>query len=158
MINAPHVDEVFSRFPVVGEQKRTDQRHYHSMLVHFSIAFSVIVPALAFVYLVTNTVSIEQSSYYVLLALLAITPFAGASGFLSWKSTFEARRSRIFDRKIMFTVAVTIVIIGCGIWRILAPDILVQKDFLSYVYFVLLVGVGMMTAVLGHYGGKIVYP
>ena len=165
MVNAPHSEEVFSKFPVVAElkeesrtlQKRLEKLHFHSMLVHFSVAFAFVIPLLALAYLVTKNSSIEKTSYYLLVLLLAVTPFSGISGFFSFKVTYEGRRSRIFDRKIIATIAVAIMVIGCSVWRILVPDLLIEQNYLSYLYFILLIGIAGITAILGHYGGILVY-
>jgi predicted heme/steroid binding protein/uncharacterized membrane protein len=165
MINAPHSEEVLRKFPVVGEmkeesktlKKRLEKLHIHSMLVHFSIAFAFGIILLDLIYLITKDSSLEKASYYLLILLLIITPFSGLSGFFSFKVTYEGRRSRIFDRKIIFSIALAIMVIGCVVWRILVPDIWIEQIFLSYIYFIFLIGIAGITAILGHYGGKISY-
>lgn len=167
LINAPHSEEVLNDFPVVGElkeepyasrlQKRIEGLHFHSMVVHFSITLGLLIPLFALAYLITNDMSLEKISYYLLILLLVATPFSGLSGLFSWKVTYEGRRSRIFNRKIIFTIAITILVVGCSVWRILVPDLLVEKDYASYIYFVLLIGTAVITTILGHYGGRIIF-
>jgi predicted heme/steroid binding protein/uncharacterized membrane protein len=167
IINAPHKEDVLTKFPVIGQLKeesssnrfleRIERLHLHSMVVHFSVSFSIAIPVLALIYLVTNVSSFEQASYYLLIALLVITPASGISGIFSWKVTYEGKRTRIFDRKILFTIVTAIMVIGCSVWRVLVPDILIEKTILSYVYFALLASVAANAAMLGHYGGRIVY-
>ena len=167
LINAPHQEEVLSKFPVIGElkeesythrlQKKIEGLHFHSMIVHFSVALGLLIPFFALVYLVTNDIVFEKVSFYLLILLLVTTPLSGLSGFFSWKVTYEGRRSRIFNRKIVFTIAIIILVVGCTVWRILVPNLLIEKSIISYVYFVLLVGMAGITAVLGHYGGRIIF-
>lgn len=167
MINAPHNEEVFKQIPIVGElkeetytdklQKRIERLHFHSQLVHFSVALALVIPLFALVYLISNDISFEKAAYYLLILLLITTPFSGVSGFFSWEITYEGRRTRIFNLKIIFTIALTVLIIACSIWRILVPNILAEKNYLSYFYFILLLGISGITAILGHYGGRIVY-
>jgi uncharacterized membrane protein len=89
--------------------------------------------------------------------LLIISPLSGLSGFFSWKVTYEGRRSRTFDRKIILSIAVVVLAAGCTIWRFLTPDILVEKDHLSVVYAILLIGTAIITGILGRYGSKLVF-
>jgi predicted heme/steroid binding protein/uncharacterized membrane protein len=167
IINAPHQEEVLSKFPVIGElkeesyghrlQKIIERLHIHSMVVHCSVALGLLIPFFALVYLATNDVVFEKVSFDLLILLLVTTPLSGLSGFFSWKVTYEGRRSRIFNRKILFTIAITILVVGCSVWRILVPNLLVEKDYASYIYVVLLIGIAGITTILGHYGGRIIF-
>jgi len=166
--NAPHSESMLGGFPVVGElkeesygsrlQKRVEGLHAHSMITHFSLAISLTLSFFALLSLATGNASFDTTSYYLLLVLLIVTPLSGLSGFLSWKLTYEGRRSRIFDRKIALSIVLTVLVVACGVWRISAPNILVNRSLLSFVYFLLLAVVAVVSAVLGHYGGKIVFP
>jgi predicted heme/steroid binding protein/uncharacterized membrane protein len=166
--NAPHGEAILTRFPVVGElkeepygsrlQKRIESLHAHSMLVHFSVAISLVFALFALLTLATDKASFDTTSYYLLLVLLVVTPLSGLSGFLSWKFTYEGRRSRIFDRKIALTIILTILVAACGVWRISEPSTLVDRTAISYVYFLLAASTAAVNAILGHYGGKIVFP
>ena len=165
MINAPHSEDVFSKFPVVGELKEesrytSEKDRKTSFSFHagaFFSCFCLPAPSLALAYLVTQNISIERTSYYLLVLFLAVTPFSGISGYFSFKVTYEGRRTRIFDRKIVATIVVAIMVIGCGVWRILVPEVLIEQNYLSYLYFILLIGIAGITAILGHYGGILVY-
>ncbi len=167
MMNAPHTEEVLSKFPIVGEikkksyphklQKKIERLHIHSIMVHFSVAFAFVIPLLLAAYLVTGNSSFEKTSYYLLIMLVIVSPLSGLSGFFSWKFTYEGRRSRIFNRKIVLSVAVVVLATGCAIWRFLTPDILVERNGLSALYAVLLMGTGILTGVLGRYGSKLVF-
>jgi predicted heme/steroid binding protein/uncharacterized membrane protein len=166
--NAPHSEAMLGGFPVVGKlkeesygsklQKRVESLHAHSMLTHFSVGISLTLSFFALLCLATGKPSFDTTSYYLLLVLLVVTPLSGLSGFLSWRLTYEGRRSRIFDRKIALTVVLTILVVACGVWRISEPTVLVDRSLLSYVYFFLLAMAAVVTAALGHYGGKIVFP
>lgn len=167
IINAPHNEEVLNKFPVIGElkeepytnrlQQKIERLHLHSMVVHFSITLGLLVPLFALAYLINTNTVFDKISYYLLILLLVATPFSGASGIFSWKITYEGRRSRLFDRKIVFTLLVTILVIVSSVWRMLTPDLLVDKNYASYVYLILLIGIAGITTILGHYGGKIVF-
>jgi predicted heme/steroid binding protein/uncharacterized membrane protein len=167
LINAPHQEEVLGKFPVIGElkeesyghrlQKTIERLHIHSMVVHFSVALGILIPIFSLIYLIISDIIYERVSFYLLILLLIMTPFSGLSGFFSWKVTYEGRRSRIFNRKIFLTIAVTILIVGCSVWRILVPNLLIDKGLAGYIYLILLICIAGITAILGHYGGRIIF-
>jgi predicted heme/steroid binding protein len=110
ILNAPHNEEVFMKFYVVGElieEKSSKQKlvqrlqglHLHPILVHFSIAYSLLVPLLALLYLFTSEISFETASYYLLLLGFLAAPFAGVSGLFSWKVTYEGRMTTSLPEK-----------------------------------------------------------
>lgn len=168
MTNAPHNGDVLGKFPVIGEltegsfssklQKRFERLHFHSMIVHFSIALGLIMPLSALAYLVTSDLVFERASRYLLTLLLAVTPLSGLSGLFSWKVTYEGRRGPVFDRKIILSIAETVLVIACFVWQLLVPDLLEQRDYHTFFYLILLFGMAGITSLLGHYGGKIIFP
>jgi predicted heme/steroid binding protein/uncharacterized membrane protein len=166
--NAPHSEEVLKKFKVVGELvqeeyvrqrlvRRLQKMHLHPMLVHFPMAYSIVVPLLSFLSILFHESSFEAASYYMLLLGFLAAPVGGASGIFSWKVTYEGRMTRVFYRKIVLTTMLTLVITACFVWRILSPRILMENSSLSYVYLTLTVSFVPITLLLGHYGGKIVY-
>jgi len=84
-------------------------------------------------------------------------PFCGFSGAFSWKIKYEGRMTRAFSRKIIFTVALIVIMTICITWRTLQPDVLLLKNNLSYFYFALVGSLVPISIILGYYGGKIVY-
>jgi len=168
ILNAPHGEEIFMKFRIVGELKeenyfkqklvqRIHSLHLHPIIVHFSIAYPLVVSLLSLLYLLTGQVSFETASYYLLILGFLSSPFCGLSGIFSWKVTYESRTSRTFTLKRIFTVILVIVITFCVVWRTLEPSILLLRNILSYVYFVLVMSLIPITLILGYYGGKIVY-
>lgn len=167
--NAPHNEDVLGGSEVVGElfqqgyvrQKLVRQMqdlHLHPMLVHFSLAYSITVPLLSFLFAWTREPSFEIASYYLLLLGLMAAPVAAGSGIFSWKVIYEGRTNKVFSRKILLTIILMLLTIVCLGWRILDPNILVGGSSLGYVYLALTVGLVPISLFLGHYGGKIVYP
>lgn len=166
--NAPHAEEVLTKFPVIGElteekpsiitlANRIEEFHPHPMLVHFAIAFSIAIPILAIIYVPTHKASFETASYYLLIGDFLTSAISGFSGVFSWSVTYERRMSRVFIRKAIFTVLLAIVVTTCFIWRIVDPNILTSETAFSYVYLALLVVLVPIVSILGHYGGEIVY-
>jgi len=169
IMNAPHGEEVLMKFQVVGElsqeesfrqklTQRLEGLHLHPILVHFSIAYSILLPLLTILYIFTGEVSFEMASYYVLIVGFSSAPVAGLSGLFSWKVTYEGRMTKIFTRKIISTVVLIVVITVCFGWRTLNPYVLSTITDLSYIYLALVVSLVPISTILGYYGGKIVYP
>ncbi len=166
--NAPHDEERLKQFPIVGEiiqegyarqklVKSIEDLHLHPMLVHFSLAYSITVPMLSFLYTWTRITSFETASYYILVLGLLAAPVAAGTGIFSWRVTYESRTNKVFSRKIFLTTILTLVIAASLVWRILNPSILIEDSILSYAYLTLNLGLVPISLLLGHYGGKIVY-
>lgn len=168
LANAPHGEEVFSRYPYVGmlipDEKegetllRTIKRLApHPMIVHFPIAYALIVPILTFLFLLTGESSFESASYYILVFGFLLSPVCTFSGYMSWKITYSGKRSRDFRLKILLSTLLMIVITICFIWRTLDPSILLSKIYFSYIYMAFQASLIPIVSILGHTGGKIAY-
>ncbi len=167
MLSAPHGEEILIKFHIVGElgkeksfgQKlllKLEEHHLHPILVHFSIAYSIAVSLLSLLYIFTGKIPFEIAAYYMLALGFLAAPFAGLSGLLSWKVTYEGKMTRTFVRKIIFTVILIVVITACFLWRTLNPDILVTAS-INYIYLILVMSLVPIVTILGYDGGKIVY-
>lgn len=165
--NAPHNEKVLMKFPVIGKivkersfgQKlvpKIEELHLHPMIVHFPIANVINISLLSVLFIFTGEISFETAAYYLLILGFLSSPFAGLSGIFSWKVTYEGRGSKLFIRKIIFTVIFIIVITICLGWRILDPEIL-SRTGSNYIYLALVFSLVPIVTVLGHDGGKIVY-
>jgi predicted heme/steroid binding protein/uncharacterized membrane protein len=168
LINAPHSQEVFMKFPIVGElaaepsrpglAQRIEKLHLHIIVVHFAIAYTLAVSLLAFLYLLTEGTSFETASYYLLvLGTLSSIP-AGLTGLFSWRVIYQGRRMIIITRKIVLGAILIAIISICFLWRTLVPDILLEKTILSYAYLALLWSSVPVVVSLGYYGGKLSHP
>ncbi len=167
MLSAPHSEEVLIKFRIVGELGRgksfgeklllkLEELHPHPILVHFPITFSIGFSLLSLLYVFTGKASFEIGSYYMLFLGFLSTPFAGLSGFFSWKVTYEGKMTKIFARKIIFTVVLTAVITACFVWRSINPDVLIQNG-INYIYLTLVLSLVPIVTILGYDGGEIVY-
>jgi len=169
LINAPHSQEVFMKFPIVGElsereftrpglAQRIERLHLHIIIVHFAIAYTLAISLLAFLYLFTREASFETASYYLLvLGFLTGIP-AGLSGIFSWKIIYEGRKMLIITRKIVLGVILVIIVSLCFVWRTLVPDVLLGKTVFAYLYLIVLWSSIPVVVSLGYYGGKLSHP
>jgi predicted heme/steroid binding protein/uncharacterized membrane protein len=166
--NAPHAEEVLMKFPVVGEVKQEEPSrrtiadwiegfHPHPMIVHFPIAYCIMIPILAFIYISVHISFFEIASHYLLIGAFVTAAVGGFSGVFSWKITYEGRMTRTFIRKAIYSVLLAVLVTTCFVWRTADPDILAAETPLSYFYLALLVILVPIVGIVGHYGGKIVY-
>ncbi len=166
--NAPHDSEVLSRFPVVGVlvedevievslTRKIADLYPHPIISHFPIVFSTVAPLFSILFILTGEGSYELASFYVLVMGFLASPLCGLAGVFSWKVNYGSRRSSQFNRKILFTASLVIVMTTCLVWRTLVPDVLVSLSIYSYVYLILQMSLALMAGILGHTGGKIVF-
>lgn len=165
--NAPHDEKVFLKFHIIGKLRKEksigqklvqklEELHLHTIIVHFPIANVINISLLSILYIFTNIISFEKASYYLLILGFLSSPFAGLSGIFSWKVTYEGRNTKIFIRKIIFTVIFLVLITLCLIWRTLDPEVL-SKTGLNYIYLIMVLSLMPVVGILGHDGGKIIY-
>jgi predicted heme/steroid binding protein/uncharacterized membrane protein len=166
--NAPHAEDVLIKFPIVGELsqqktfreiliRRIENFHFHPILVHFSIAYSIGASLLSMLYTLTNERSFETASYYILFLAFLAAPAAGFSGLFSWVVTYEKRMSRTYLRKIVYTIVLITVVTLCFVWRVNDPNVLISKTYLSYIYLGLMISQTPIVIFLGYLGGKITF-
>jgi predicted heme/steroid binding protein/uncharacterized membrane protein len=167
MLNAPHGEEVLTKFPVVGQLsqqtfeerivRRIENFHFHPILVHFSIAYSIGCSLFSSLYFFTGEGSFETASFYLLILAFLSAPPAGLSGLFSWQVTYEGWMSKTYIRKIVYTIILTAVVTLCFAWRVNDPNILVSKTYLSYLYLAMMVSLTPIVIILGYFGGKITF-
>ena len=166
--NAPHDKEMLLRFPVVGTlipeedpqtslAQRVASLHPHSVVVHFPIALSTVVPLFSILYILTGVTQFEAASYYLLLLATLSAPVGGLSGMFSWTVSYGAKRSTNFRRKIGLSIALAVISLTLSVWRTLAPDILLSQSGLSYIYVLMQLSLALVAGALGHIGGKIIF-
>lgn len=169
ILNAPHGEEVFTKFQVIGgfiKEETSDLKlvqwlqklHLHPISVHFSIAYSIAVPLLSILYILTGEISFETAAYYMLLFGFLSAPFAVLSGFFSWRVAYKGKINRIFTRKLTFAAILLVVITICFFWRTLNSNIIIARTDLRFIYLLVTASLIPIVTILGYYGGKIVYP
>ena len=167
-LNAPHNEEVITRFQIVGEffkeetshmklVKRLQKLHLHPISVHFSIAYSIAVPLFYGLYVFTGEISFETAAYYMLLFGFLSAPVAVLSGFFSWKVTYKGKINRSFTLKLIFAAVLLVMITICFFWRTLNLNIVITRTYLSFIYLLMIASLIPIATILGYYGGKIVY-
>jgi len=170
---APHGTEVFERYPQVGVLKKgapeelkhlppglqtllqkfpMARRHPHPMVVHFPIALLMASSLFVLLYLIFKNPSFENTSFHLLLLGAIASPFAMATGLLTWWVNYRLKATPFVKKKIQFSVLLLIFEIILILWRSSSSPIS------SPIYFILMVLLTPIVSILGYYGGQMTFP
>jgi len=177
---APHASEVLEKFPQVGILKESPpsahikgvpeflqkafdrypllRRQPHPMTVHFPIAFLMATPLFLILYALTRNNSFETTGFYMLCLGLLGSAAAIATGFFAWWVNYGAVPTTSVKYKISLSIVLWVVLSILVIWRFLDPFILTQSGSLWWIYTILIFSLVPLISLLGHLGGKMVFP
>ena len=174
---APHGPDVLDRYPHVGtfaeETKRHDlpapletmlerlpflRRHPHPMAVHFPMAFSI-APALFYsLYLITMVKSFETTALHCLGASILFLLPAVITGFLTWRIKKKKKTMRAVRIKIRASFILLAVALGSFLLRLQSPKGFAAASWEGVIYFLLLLALVPIVAVIGWHGGSLTFP
>ena len=170
---APHGEEVFERYPQVGILKKgppeelkhlprvvqgllqrlpTAKRHPHPMLVHFPIAFLMGASLFVLLRLLFGNPSFETLSFYLLILGSVSSPFAMATGLFTWWVNYRLKLTHFVKRKIQLSFLLVIFEVILILWRSSNPQVS------NPIYFILILLLTPIVALLGYYGGQMTFP
>jgi len=170
---APHGTEVFERYPQVGILKKgapeelkhlppmvqnflvrfpEARRHPHPMLVHFPIAFLMAASLFALLRLLFENRSFETISFYLLILGSLSSPFAMATGLLTWWVNYRLKLTHFVKRKIQLSILLLIFEMILILWQSL------NQEISNPIYFIMMVLFTPIVALLGYYGGQMTFP
>ena len=170
---APHGTEVFERYPQVGVLKKgapeelkhlppllqnllqkfpMARRHPHPMVVHFPIGLLMASSLFVLLYLIFKNPSLEITSYYLLILGAIASPFAMATGLLTWWINYRLKLTLFVKRKIQFSIILLIFEIVLISWRSF------QSQISNPIYFIIMVLLTPIVSILGYYGGQMTFP
>ena len=177
---APHGAEVLEKFPQVGVLKESPpsthakgvpeflqkafdrypllRRQPHPMTVHFPIAFLMATPLFLILYALTRNNSFETTSFYMLCLGVLGCAAAIATGFFAWWVNYGAVFTTYVRYKIVFSIVLWVVLSILVIWRFLDPVLIIQSGNLWWAYTILVFSLVPLVTILGHLGGKMVFP
>jgi len=177
---APHGPEVLDTFPQVGIlkeappsdrgkevpeflQKAFDRypllrRQPHPMTVHFPIAFLMAAPLFLVLYALTRNTSFETTSFYIICLGALGSLGAILTGFFAWWVNYGAVLTTHVNHKIILAIVLCVVEGILVIWRILDPLVIIQSGNLRPIYAILIFCLMPLVTLLGHIGGKMVFP
>lgn len=179
MVNAPHSDEVFKGFLVVGrleedplqKQSKTELRytfkqrlkagykkyHPHPMLVHFPIALHLFSAGMDLFFFSDPNESYALGVFYTFFVATIMGFAAMIPGILSWWVNYDLSRSRPFVVKLIvatFTLLLGVVAISIYLED---PRIVYERSWEGMVYHAIVLVTGLNVIILGYYGGKITW-
>jgi predicted heme/steroid binding protein/uncharacterized membrane protein len=170
---APHGTEVFERHPMVGTLKKGPpeelkhlppvlqnllqrfpmaRRHPHPVLVHFPIAFLIGSSLFILFYILFQNRSFELTSFYLLVLGAIASPFAMATGLLTWWVNYRLKLTLFVKRKIQLSILLLVFEIVLIVWRVSNPAVS------SPIYFILVLLLTPIVFLLGYYGGQMTFP
>jgi len=159
---APHATEVLERFPQVGILKFQKipmlRRHPHPMTVHFPIAFLMLFPLFNLLYLATGNAAFETTAFHVLVAGLVVTPVAMITGPYNWWLNYAGKWTKVIAIKVFGSLIFIVLILILFIWRIVAPEIMLQPDGARVVFLLLSLTLPPVVTILGWFGAKMTFP
>jgi predicted heme/steroid binding protein/uncharacterized membrane protein len=177
MSAAPHGPEVLERYPQVGLLKKEPpeelkhlpsflqhllqqfsmvKRHPHPIMVHFPIAFLIGSSLFLLLHFFLRKPSFETTSYYLLVLGTIASPFAIATGALTWWINYRLRLSRLIRRKIQLSTVLIILEIVLIAWRSSRPEEALQT--IHPLYLILGLCLTPLVFFLGYYGGQMAFP
>ena len=170
---APHGPEVLERYPQVGILKKGPseelkhlpfffqnliqqfpmaRRHPHPMIVHFPIAFLMGASFFVLLHLLFATPSFETASFYLLVLGALSSPFAMATGLFTWWVNYRLKLTQFVKRKIQLSILLLIFEVILILWRSS------QSKISSPIYFIMMLLLTPIVALLGYYGGQMTFP
>ncbi|WP_345984852.1 2-oxoacid:acceptor oxidoreductase subunit alpha [Sulfurimonas sp. HSL-1656] len=180
---APHGEEVFERYSVVGtleaepeqtaradapppdpnkERRRRWQAlyrryHPHPMTVHFPIALHLFASLMDLLFFAAPTALYAAAVFYTFLAATVMGAVAMVPGLISWRINYGGTWRRPFAVKIILSTLMLLAGVVAIVLYMEEPGIVYtwRAESIAYHAIVLLTGAGVI--VLGYYGGKITW-
>ena len=170
---APHGPEVLERYPQIGTVKKGPleelkhlpfflqgllqrfpmaRRHPHPMVVHFPIALFMAASLFILLALLFQRGSFEIASFYLLLLGAISSPFAMATGLLTWWINYRFKLNYFVKRKIQLSILLLIFEAILVVWRI--SQVKISHPF----YVIMMVLLTPIVSLLGYYGGQLTFP
>ena len=170
---APHGPEVLERYPQIGTVKKGPpeelkhlplflqdfllrfpmaRHHAHPMVVHFPIALLMAASLFILLALLFQKGSFEIASFYLLILGAISSPFAMATGVLTWWINYRFKLNYFVKRKIQLSVLLLIFEVILIAWRSS------QMEVYHPLYVVMMVLLAPIVSLLGYYGGQLTFP
>jgi predicted heme/steroid binding protein/uncharacterized membrane protein len=170
---APHGPEVLERYPQIGTVKKGPpeelkhlplflqdflerfpmaKRHPHPMVVHFPIALLMVASLFILLALLFQKGSFEIASFYLLILGAISSPFAMATGLITWWINYRLKPNYFVKRKIQLSILLLIFEAILIVWRIS------QVEVSHPLYIVMMVLLTPIVSLLGYYGGQLTFP
>lgn len=169
MENAPHAEEVFTGFTVVGTLKKSKKSkdywvewyrkyHPHPMLVHFPIALHLFAAGFDLLFFFRQEASYATTVFYSFFVATVMGTLAMVPGILSWWINYDLAYTYIFLIKLSLAVITLLLgIVGIIIY-LDNPDVIYLTTLPSILYHGIILFTAATVIILAYYGGKITWP
>lgn len=183
--NAPHGDEVFEGFPVVGKlennnhsdtTKQTKKHHTnsqesfksklrewyqvyhpHPIAVHFPIALHLFAAGMDLLFLMMPNEAYDTGVFYSFFIATVMGLVAIVPGILSWWINYNFSMQRAFVVKLIVSVTTLLLgVVAIGIYYE-NPHAVYEHSFEGVLYHAIVLITGFNVIILGYYGGKITW-
>ncbi len=174
---APHGPEVLDRYPQVGILKAAPpeelkhlpdwlwavlrkfpsiKRHPHPMVVHFPIALLMAASLFVLLFFFFPNPSLELTGFYLLILGTMASPFAMATGFLTWWINYMLKPNPFIRRKIRLSILLLAIEGFLILWRGFCPALSSQRS--HPLYLILMLVLVPVVGLIGYYGGQLTFP
>lgn len=168
MDNAPHAEEVFSGFPIVGTLKESHpsknywvkwyrKYHPHPMLVHFPIALHLFSGGLDLLFFFQPEASYATAVFYTFFIATVTGALAMIPGILSWWLNYDLAFTSIFVIKLSLSIITLLLGIVAIIIYLNDPDVVYLMNLPSIIYHGIVLLTTLTVVVVAYYGGKITW-
>ena len=179
MADAPHGEEVFKGFPVVGKLEAGQERierphkspdmkdglrewyrryHPHPATVHFPIALHIFAAGMDLFFLLEPGSIYAASVFYTFLVATLGGLVAMIPGTLSWWVNYAFAWSRAFVVKVSLSVLTLMLGVIAIVIYLENPESVYRPDALGITYHAIILFTGITVIVIGYYGGKLTWP
>ncbi len=175
---APHGEEVFERYPQVAvlnqeaesarpmppfllfllERFPLLERHPHPMTVHFPIVFLLSAAFFALLYLITDHIYFETTSFHCLAGGVLFMPVGMLTGWFTWWLNYLAKPMKAVTIKIVCSFVVLFFAAVALYWRIINPDIMQIAGIERIIYLAIILALAPLISVIGGLGGELTFP
>lgn len=131
--------------------------HVHPISAHFPSAFFPFAAVFLVLFVIKGDHVFDVGAKFALWSGVFTNPIAIASGFVDWKVKYKAARVPIFKKKIAYSIAAQVLAVICVIWHCMQPDVMAVNNFLSYIYFTIVITASLFTLLVGRWGARLVY-
>jgi predicted heme/steroid binding protein/uncharacterized membrane protein len=170
---APHGAEVLERYPQVGilqkgppeelkhlpsilqnllQRYPMARRHPHPMIVHFPIALLMAASLFMILHLLFQNPFFRITSFYLLILGAISSPFAMATGLLTWWINYRLKLNYFVKRKIQVSILLLIFEIIPIVWGS------TTRSISNPIYFIMVLLLTPIVFLLGYYGAQMTFP
>lgn len=167
--NAPHGEEVFSKFDIIDRLDRNDENkshwvewyqkyHPHPMLIHFPIALHIFAAGADLLFLFEQSASFATAVFYTFFVATVMGAIAMVPGIFSWWINYNLALTHIFVMKLLLSTLTLLLGIVAIIIYLDDPEVVYLSSMESMLYHGTILFTGLTVILLGYYGGKITWP